>query len=148
MSLGCTKRSCVWLPPNRGGTALLSNEECCCLDDVKRGVGFIKGVEIEREIRGLVAALEISEFREDAWKLLDEEKDPCACCHDRSNCSGGCECWESCEVNEGFDEYNERDIQLPCEYGKGHKGRHLHHIGTISNGVMSDIHPIWWERGE
>ena len=144
MSLGCTAHGCVWLPPNRGG--MHTNGICKCLDDVKRGVAFTRGLEIEREIRRLVAALELSEFREDAWKALDEDKDPCSCCHEEKNCQRGCECWESCEVNEGFDEYNEKNIMPPCEYGKGHRGRHLHTIGTIKNGVMTNMHLIWWEE--
>ena len=76
--------------------------------------------------------------------------DKCSCCSvETKNCSPGCSCWEDCEVNEGYEYLDDKYICPPCEYQKGHKGKHLHTIGIQETpGIMTDMHPIWWEEGE
>lgn len=86
-----------------------------------------------------------------------EESIKCYCCSQSGHCETGCGCWEGCEVNEGFDEdnYDEEtgyQIQLPCEYEKGHRGRHLHFLIYKRPGEEKSIgwatHPIFWGEEE
>lgn len=77
------------------------------------------------------------------------EETVCYCCSQAESCSLGCRCWEDCEVNEDFDNDNETHIQRPCEYKKGHRGKHLHYIGIHQeSGIMTNLHPIFWENNE
>lgn len=134
MSLGCTDGACVWLFPNRPG--MHTNDGCKCLTDIKRAVGFSKGAEIEREIHRLV--------KEEYFN-----QGPCSCCSDGSICSPGCDCWVGCEVNEDYDDMNTVGLMPPCEYHKGHSGKHLHFIGIYDGkGTISNLHGIGWGEGE